>query len=201
MTDQKTATRMPAIGETFAGDYEILEFAGAGGYAHVFRARARHLDAEVAVKVLDPVLSGSALDAFLQRFYREALLTSALSHPNTVTPIDYGRTPEGTAYIVMEFLDGESLADVLDRGETFEPERVRNIVIDVLESLHEAHARGIVHADIKSSNIFLQRGNPNARVLDFGVAALIDDETNASQVFGTPHYIAPEAAVGNPIGP
>lgn len=201
MTNQKTATRMPAIGDTFAGDYEILEFAGAGGYAHVFRARARHLDAEVAVKVLDPVLSGSALDAFLQRFYREALLTSALSHPNTVTPIDYGRTPEGTAYIVMEFLDGESLADVLDRGETFEPERVRAIVIDVLESLHEAHARGIVHADIKSSNIFLQRGNPNARVLDFGVAALIDDETNASQVFGTPHYIAPEAAVGNPIGP
>lgn len=201
MTNQKTATRMPAIGDTFAGDYEILEFAGAGGYAHVFRARARHLDAEVAVKVLDPVLSGSALDAFLQRFYREALMTSALSHPNTVTPIDYGRTPQGTAYIVMEFLDGESLADVLDRGETFDPGRVREIVTDVLESLEEAHARGIVHADIKSSNIFLQRGNPNARVLDFGVAALIDDETNASQVFGTPHYIAPEAAVGNPIGP
>lgn len=200
MTAEKTATRIPVIGETFAGDYDILEFAGAGGYARVYRALARHLDTEVAVKVLDPALSGSALDAFLQRFYREALLTSALSHPNTVTPIDYGRTPEGTAYIVMEFLDGESLADILDRGETFEPARVRSIIIDVLESLHEAHARGIVHADIKSSNIFLQRGNPNARTLDFGVAALIDDESNASQVFGTPHYIAPEAAVGNAVG-
>lgn len=200
MTAEKTATRIPGIGETFAGDYDILEFAGAGGYARVYRARARHLDAEVAVKVLDPSLSGSALDAFLQRFYREALLTSALSHPNTVTPIDYGRTPEGTAYIVMEFLDGESIADVLDRGETFEPARVRSIMLDVLESLHEAHSRGIVHADIKSSNIFLQRGNPNARTLDFGVAALIDDESNSSQVFGTPHYIAPEAAVGNAVG-
>ena len=201
MTVEKTATRTPAIGDTFAGDYEILELAGAGGYARVYRARARHLDTEVAVKILDPALSGSALDAFLQRFYREALLTSALSHPNTVTPIDYGRTQDGTAYIVMEFLDGESIADVLDRGETFEPPRVRSVMIDVLESLHEAHSRGIVHADIKSSNIFLQRGNPNARTLDFGVAALIDDETNSSQVFGTPHYIAPEAAVGNAVGP
>lgn len=201
MTQEKTATRMPAIGDIFAGDYEILEFAGAGGYAHVFRAHARHLDSEVAVKVLDPTLSGSALDAFLQRFYREALLTSALAHPNTVTPIDYGRTPEGTAYIAMEFLNGESIADMLDRGKIFSIKEVTQIVIDVLESLDEAHAHGIVHADIKSSNIFIQKGNPNARVLDFGVAALIDDEQNAAQVFGTPHYIAPEAAVGNPIGP
>src|SRR5690625_5551095 len=103
MTNQKTATRMPAIGDTFAGDYEILEFAGAGGYAHVFRARARHLDAAVAVKVLDPVLSGSALAAFLQRFYREALLSSALSNPHTVTPIDSGRTLVRTAYLVLSF--------------------------------------------------------------------------------------------------
>lgn len=201
MTAEKTASRMPTIGDRFAGDYELLELAGVGGYAKVFRARALHLDCDVAVKVLDPNLGGTALDAFLQRFYREALLTSALSHPNTVTPIDYGRTPDGTAYIVMEYLEGESIADLLDRGEGIEPARVRRIMIDVLESLHEAHSRGIVHADIKSSNIFLQRGNPAARTLDFGVAALIDDETNSSQVFGTPHYIAPEAAVGNPVGP
>lgn len=201
MTAERTATRMPAIGDVFAGDYEILGLAGVGGYAQVYRARARHLDAEVAVKVLDPQLGGSALDAFLQRFYREALLTSALTHPNTVTPIDYGRTPDGSAYIVMEYLEGESIADLLDRGDSLEPSRVRRLVIDVLESLHEAHSRGIVHADIKSSNIFLQRGNPHARVLDFGVASLIDDEASTSQVFGTPHYIAPEAAVGNPVAP
>lgn len=201
MTADKTASRMPTVGDRFAGDYELLELAGVGGYAKVYRARALHLDCDVAVKVLDPNLGGTALDAFLQRFYREALLTSALSHPNTVTPIDYGRTPDGTAYIVMEYLEGESIADLLDRGEAIEPSRVRKIMIDVLESLNEAHSRGIVHADIKSSNIFLQRGNPAARTLDFGVAALIDDETNSSQVFGTPHYIAPEAAVGNPVGP
>lgn len=201
MTAEKTASRMPVVGDRFAGDYELIELAGVGGYAKVYRARALHLDCEVAVKVLDPNLDKSALDAFLQRFYREALLTSALSHPNTVTPIDYGRTTDGIAYIVMEYLEGESIADLLDRGDSIEPTRVRRIMIDVLESLQEAHSRGIVHADIKSSNIFLQRGNPAARTLDFGVAALIDDTTNASQVFGTPHYIAPEAAVGNPVGP
>ena len=201
MDGEQTATRMPEIGDRFAGDYEILEQVGVGGYARVYRSRAHHLDAEVAVKVLDPHLGGSALDAFLRRFYREALLTSALTHPNTVTPIDYGRNQDGTAYIVMEYLDGESIADLLDRGDQMPVHRVRRIMIDVLESLHEAHARGIVHADIKSSNIFLQRGNPHARVLDFGVASLIDDESNAQQVFGTPHYIAPEAAVGNPVSP
>lgn len=201
MTAEKTASTMPAIGDIFAGDYELIELAGVGGYAKVYRARARHLDAEVAVKVLDPHLGGTALDAFLQRFYREALLTSALSHPNTVTPIDYGRTADGTAYIVMEYLEGEAIADLLDRGDHLEPPRVQRIMIDVLESLHEAHSRGIVHADIKSSNIYLQRGNPSARTLDFGVAALIDDETNPNQVFGTPQYIAPEAAIGNPVTP
>lgn len=201
MTAEKTASTMPVIGDVFAGDYELIELAGVGGYAKVYRARARHLDTEVAVKVLDPHLGGTALDAFLQRFYREALLTSALSHPNTVTPIDYGRTADGTAYIVMEYLEGEAIADLLDRGDQLEPPRVQRIMIDVLESLHEAHSRGIVHADIKSSNIFLQRGNPCARTLDFGVASLIDDETNPNQVFGTPQYIAPEAAIGNPVSP
>lgn len=199
MTEESNS-RLPEPGDVFAGYYEIIELAGVGGYAKVFRARARHLESEVAVKILDSDLKGSAKDAFLQRFYREALLTSVLSHPNTVTPIDYGRTDDGMAYIVMELLEGESVADVIDDGGRFEIERVRHVVADVLESLAEAHDRGIVHSDIKSSNIFLQIGNPRARVLDFGVASLIDDNHNdISQVFGTPHYIAPEAAVGNSI--
>jgi serine/threonine protein kinase/tetratricopeptide (TPR) repeat protein len=199
MTEDRD-TNLPEPGQVFAGYYEIIELAGVGGYAKVFRARALHLETEVAVKILDSDLKGSARDAFLQRFYREALLTSVLSHPNTVTPIDYGRTDDGSAYIVMEFLDGESVADVIDDGGRFDIERTRQIIGDVLESLAEAHDRGIVHSDIKSSNIFLQTGNPQARVLDFGVASLIDDnDTDISQVFGTPHYIAPEAAVGNPI--
>lgn len=193
-------TNLPARGDLFAGYYEIGELAGVGGYAKVFRARALHLDTEVAVKILDSELQGSARNAFLQRFYREALLTSVLSHPNTVTPIDYGRTDDGLPYIVMEFLEGESVADIIDNGGRFDIERTRRIIGDVLESLAEAHDRGIVHSDIKASNIFLQVGNPRARVLDFGVASLIDDnDGDISQVFGTPHYIAPEAAVGNSI--
>ncbi len=202
MNVRTSTVRYPELGEVFAGDYEIIELAGVGGYARVFRARAQHSGEELAVKILDPNLDRVALEAFLSRFYREALLTSVLQHPNTVTPIDYGRASDGVPYIVMEYLEGKSVAEFLDAGGRFSMERAQNIVVNVLESLEEAHQHGIVHGDIKSSNIFLQDNNPAARVLDFGVATLIDDEASGTeQVFGTPHYIAPEVAIGKAVTP
>ena len=201
MSDAEINERMPSPGDLFAGTYDVFEVIGQGGCSYVFRARREGSAHDLALKVLDPKMTEEPPDVFLQRFYREALLTSALRHPNTVTPIDYGRTQDGLAYIVMEYLQGESVDDVLARGESFDASQTASIIVDVLESMAEAHERSIVHSDIKASNIYLQKGHDNARVLDFGVAQLITDANMTGQIFGTPHYVAPEVALGRPPRP
>ena len=179
------------------GQYELLEKIGEGGMGVVYRAEHAMLRRPTAIKLLAPHAAG---EQNLRRFEREAQLTARLANPHTVSVYDFGRTPEGAFYYVMEYLDGIDL-ERLVRGEgPLPPGRVVHILRQVCEALAEAHGVGLVHRDIKPANIVLsEMGGISdfAKVLDFG---LVKDVTGSDElrltredVFaGTPQYLAPE---------
>jgi serine/threonine protein kinase/tetratricopeptide (TPR) repeat protein len=170
------------------------------------------MDRFVALKVLKPhVLEDEKV---VERFRREALYVSRLSHPNTITLFDYGDTDEGFCYIAMEFLKGRHLGSILTQEGPMKPHRVWSIAAQVCQSLAEAHEIDLIHRDLKPANIFLlkrPRGE-RVKVLDFGLSKSlqglgssstdpISPLTQDGRVFGTPMYMAPEQAMDNPIGP
>jgi serine/threonine-protein kinase len=178
--------------------YEILQPLGEGGFASVYKARDRRTKTEVAVKVLHPHMA-RARD-FARRFEREVEIASRLRHPNTIRVFDTGTTSDGASYLVMEFVKGRPLDEVLAGQGVLPPDRVRHIVTQVLRSLREAHELGVVHRDIKPGNIFLSNvdGDPDfVKVLDFGIAKSLDEGheqsmTATGAVIGTVSYMAPE---------
>jgi serine/threonine-protein kinase len=163
----------------------------------VYRAQHRLLRRPTAVKLLPAERTGARAIA---RFEREVQLTAQLSHPNTVTIFDYGRTPEGVFYYAMELLDGETLQDIVEATGPMPWARVVHVLTQVAGALGEAHGRGLIHRDIKPANIMLckQGGAVDvAKVLDFGLVqdlSLGDASKTgvADLVLGTPHYLAPE---------
>ena len=191
-----SSDRIHALRVALASRYEIKEKIGAGGFAEVFAAIPVGKTETVALKLLWPAPYQDE-NAFLHLFHREALLTSALQHPNTVKPFDYG-VEGGSAFIAMELLVGSSLNELSGKVSL---EKVRDILIDILGPLIEAHKVGIVHADIKPANVIVKHDTGTAHVLDFGIARLTSDPTLGSEVFGTPHYMAPEVALGEPAMP
>jgi serine/threonine-protein kinase len=179
------------------GQYELLEKIGEGGMGVVYRAEHEMLRRPTAIKLLAPHAAG---EQNLRRFEREAQLTARLANPHTVSVYDFGRTPEGAFYYVMEYLDGIDL-ERLVRGEgPLPPGRVVHILRQVCEALAEAHGVGLVHRDIKPANIVLsEMGGISdfAKVLDFGLVKDVkgSDELRLTRedVFaGTPQYLAPE---------
>jgi serine/threonine protein kinase len=180
------------------GQYVLEEKLGAGGMGVVYRAHHTMLRRPTAVKLLN---IEKTTDASIARFEREVQLTSLLTHPNTIAIYDYGRTPEGIFYYAMEYLDGISLDQLIDRFGPQPEARVVQIIRQVCGSLAEAHAAGLIHRDIKPANIMLtQRGGiPDvAKVLDFGLAKTLDARHNSSltstgMFAGTPLYLSPEA--------
>src|SRR2546423_3053088 len=148
------------------GPYEIVGRIGAGGMGEVWRARDTRLDRSVAVKILPEHLSADP--QFRERFEREARTISALTHPHICTLHDIGREA-GVDYLVMEYLEGESLADRLARGPMPIAEVLR-AGIEIAEALDRAHRSGIVHRDVKPGNVFLTKSG--AKLLDFGLAKL-----------------------------
>lgn len=180
------------------GQYTLEAKLGEGGMGVVYRASHAMLRRPCAVKLLREEHSTQVAVA---RFEREVQLTAGLTHPNTVTVFDYGRTPEGLFYYAMEYLEGATLARAVEVDGEQPPERVVAILIQVASALKEAHAVGLIHRDIKPSNIILTRqgGDPDvAKVLDFGVvknlrAAPDQDNTDVGELRGTPLYMAPES--------
>jgi eukaryotic-like serine/threonine-protein kinase len=181
----------------FNDRYEIHSRLGRGGMADVFLARDRLLDRPVAVKVLFPEYAADP--NFVERFRREATAASNLTHPNIVGVYDFGRQG-GTYFMVMEYVNGRSLADILRADGTLHPQRAADIASDVAAALGFAHRNGVVHRDVKPANILVSSTGA-VKVADFGIARAMNaateqDLTQAGAVMGTATYFSPEQAQG-----
>lgn len=197
----------PIVGRMTAGKYVILGLISSGGMGAVYRALQTSVERQVAIKVLRTELKDT--DNGKERFTREARAVGRLIHPNIVTMFDFGFDESKYPYMVMEYAPGKSLERWL-LTERVTTDRVLRVVAQILGALNEAHAHGIIHRDLKPANMIISpRPNDPDRVklLDFGIARLINENstrgiTREGEVFGTPHYMAPEQAQGRKdIGP
>lgn len=185
-------------GTVLDGKYEIGSPIGRGRFGTVYRARHLRLRRSVAVKVLRPGRQDP--EVALARFRREGVSACQVNHPNAVAVLDLSATEGGVPFLVMELLEGHSLAAEIRRAETLPPLRAAVILLPVCEVLAEAHALGILHRDVKPSNVFLHqtRRGEVVKLLDFGISKLVDDEILGQELTvegigpGTPTYMAPE---------
>ncbi len=191
------------------GQYEIIRLLGEGGMGAVYEARHTSLDRRVAIKTLHSHIAAN--QTTLLRFFAEAKTLSRLEHPSIVQVSDFGTSPDGTAYLVMEYLRGDSLGKRLrkfhDQGQTFSVVQAIQICWQVAEVLTIAHSKGIVHRDIKPDNLMLVAdavapSGERVKVLDFGIAKLSGDfergvaKTDTNALMGTPMYMSPEQCAG-----
>lgn len=179
--------------------YKIVGELGRGGMGVVYKAVDTNLEREVAVKVLPPHFQASEEDA--ARFRREAQAAAALNHPNIATVHDFGQTDDGDAFIVMEFVRGKTLDQIIDEGVLSVDDSVR-IADEIASGLSAAHAAGIVHRDIKPSNIVVS-DQLSAKILDFGLSKVSGSEiiTKPNSTLGTAAYMSPEQARSEEVGP
>ncbi len=189
----------PLLGETLAEKYLIEQLIKRGGMGSVYRGKHVMMDKTVAIKVLRPSLAGD--DVVVARFSREARAASRISHPHAVSVTDFGEAESGVVFLVMEYLDGRTLKDLLRSEGPMTLERTVEIIRQVSGALDAAHQQGVIHRDLKSDNIMLSQTNGGdwAKVLDFGIAkiqqpegARDNDITAANLVIGTPQYMSPE---------
>jgi serine/threonine-protein kinase len=191
----------PYLGTVFASSYLIQEKLGEGGMGAVYKAETIGVGRTVAIKVLHERFSGD--HAANKRFEREAKVASRLNHPNSISILDFGHTATGLSFLVMEFLRGKGLSDVMSEEDLHLPRAV-SIMRQILSALESAHALGIVHRDLKPGNIFLIANSSipdHVKVLDFGIAHIrrsegIERVTRTGMVCGTPEYMSPEQARG-----
>ncbi|MFO0759326.1 MAG: serine/threonine-protein kinase [Byssovorax sp.] len=194
----------PLIGRVIADRYRLIEPIGRGGMGIVYKVAHTRIGKLLAMKLLAGELSQSP--EVVRRFKREALTVSRLQSPSTVQVFDFG-VADGLSYLVMELVQGESLGRILQREGPISATRVGKIVVQICSSLAEAHAKGIVHRDIKPDNVMIVAGADGsdvAKVLDFGLAKLREAEglgevTSHGTVLGTPHYMAPEQIRGESV--
>lgn len=192
----------PRIGTLLAGRYVVEEVIGEGGMATVYRSRHKLVDRPVAIKIMNPLLASDPI--VRERFRREARSAQKLAHPNIIEIFDQGDTEDGTCFIVMELLRGESLAAVIGRGR-LDVDRAIHIMIQIARGIARAHDLEVIHRDLKPENIFLCRrddGTDLVKLLDFGIAKSRHDSrlTGQGELFGTPQYMAPERILGNDTG-
>ncbi len=196
----------PLIGHVIDGKYELVAKLGEGGMSVVYRARRAHIGDDVAVKILLGKFVKD--DAALQRFRREARAAAMLRHPNVITIHDFGKTDDdkAPAYIVMEFVRGTPLRDLLKSENHFPVERALRLMRGICAGVSAAHRQGIVHRDLKPENILVVAPDDDfefesVRVVDFGLAKLLADAGAgpAGTVVGTPYYMSPEQGMGEPL--
>jgi len=193
---------LPLIGKVVGGKYEVLELLGEGGMSAVFLCRHQSLDQLMAIKILhyDRSMSQNSL----KRFRQEAKATYQLNHPNLIRLVDFGTAQENVPYLVMEYVAGKTLADLLIEHGRLGIEQFVDIFTQICDGLSYAHSRGIVHRDLKPSNIMLTKGadgTEQVKIVDFGIAkmALLEKEqqlTGTGDVFGSPPYMSPEQCRG-----
>jgi eukaryotic-like serine/threonine-protein kinase len=191
------------------GQYRLGTLIGVGGMGVVYRAEHHLTNQNVAIKVLWRDLAGNPSE--VKRFTREARAASVLAHPNSVRVYDFGKDEDTESiYMVMEFLGGRKLSDLLRDEPVLDPGRAVHIGAQVCKALEEAHSKGLIHRDLKPDNIFLQDvagENDFVKVLDFGLAKFVsgdferDNLTKTGYVVGSPEYMAPEQAIGSSVGP
>jgi serine/threonine protein kinase/tetratricopeptide (TPR) repeat protein len=195
---------LPA-GSVIDNRYTIERLVGAGGMGSVYLARQHAMDRPVALKILHPRLGEDRSAA--QRFNVEVRATARLRSPHTITVHDFGQTERGSLYLTMEYLEGTTLASLIDHSGALEPARAVRIALQICQSLAEAHDKGIIHRDLKPENIYLvERDGAGdfVKVLDFGIAKVLGPDgggklTKSGVVYGTPLYMSPEQAAGKEV--
>lgn len=207
-TDGEASTDDALLGEVLANRYRIEHKLGEGAMGAVYKAKHVKVGRPFAVKVLHPHLLVD--NKVLQRFEREAELAGRLRHPNVIGVVDVGEMANGMRYMVMDYAEGEDLASLLAEAP-MPPQRVIHLTRQLLEGLYHAHEQGLIHRDFKPENVIIEKDTHGAelpRIVDFGIAILREGGessdgpgrlTTNGLVLGTPHYMAPEQAVADPI--
>ena len=222
MTEPETTDEGPSdeddasglLGQTLSDRYRIDAVLGTGGMGAVYQAEHLLMHKRVAIKVLHPEMT--RMPEVVARFEREAMAAAHIEHPNVAAATDFGKLADGSFFLVLEFVEGKSLRDEIEKGP-LSPERAVHITRQVLMALTRAHGLGIVHRDLKPENVMLveRDGDPDfVKVLDFGIAKVNVGDlgkstsgpkkstaalTQAGLVYGTPEYMAPEQALAQDI--
>ena len=183
------------------GRCQIVEAIGFGAMGAVYKAFDPLIKRSIAIKTirLDIPPQSPHYRTFIERFYHEARISGTLSHPNIVTLFDIGETEDKVPFLAMEYIDGETVSDVLNEGRQFRPEQVIGLVSQMAAAIDYAHAKGVIHRDIKPSNIMVHDGE-KVKVTDFGIAKLVDSHIiQAGSLLGTPSYMSSEQAMGESL--
>jgi eukaryotic-like serine/threonine-protein kinase len=209
MSDGNTATAKPdpLIGRVIADRFRIVSLIARGGMGKVYLAEQAPLGRHCAVKVLNPNYNGDADPEFHRRFFREASIASRITHPNSVTIFDYGKTDDDVYYMAMEYLEGQTLHQAIRESGTMPEERVGRIAQQVCRGLREAHALDVIHRDLKPANLMLTRhddAHDFVKILDFGLVKHLSERpeeqlTQTGLFMGSPKYMAPEQIQGGHV--
>ncbi len=203
---------LPQIGELFESRYRIDAEIGEGGFSRVFRATDQSDGRIVALKVLVPAVINNGTEAptyqgdIAERFLREARVLQNIQEGHTIQLLNHGNTPEGTLYMVFEFVDGKSLFETIRDEGALPADLVADVLSQILQTLQAAHSQGILHRDIKPNNLMITLSR-QVKVLDFGIAKAFadaspgNDLTGVGMLVGTPRYMAPEQLKGHQMGP
>jgi tRNA A-37 threonylcarbamoyl transferase component Bud32 len=200
-TDGALLTAPRILPHKISDRYRLTKFLGEGGMGAVFKAHDEKLRRDVSLKIIRAERLSDPTMRF--RIKREAQILAQIQHPGVISVFDFGELPDGSAFMVMEYLEGEDLQNILKRDGPGTPQQVAMVLQQVGEALNTSHARGVIHRDLKPSNLFVvNSGSPEfqIKVLDFGLAKSVNDDsplTATGLIIGTPAYMSPEQAQGH----